>query len=85
MTVKEIKEKIIESVIKELDLSRHGNGQLVEPAPIRKFCDHLRFRIGLDYAAIASLFHKHRQVELPEFEELMMDISADSELDDLER
>ena len=75
-----VKEKLV-----DLDLSRHGNGQLVEPAPIRKLCNHLRLHMGLDYAAIASLFHKHRQVELPEFEELMMDISADSELDGLER
>ena len=75
-----VKEKLV-----ELDLSRHGNGQLVEPDPIRKLCNHLRLHMGLDYAAIASLFHKHRQVELPEFEELMMDISADSELDELER
>ena len=75
-----VKEKLV-----ELDLSRHGNGQLGEPDPIRKLCNHLRLHMGLDYAAIASLFHKHRQVELPEFEELMMDISADSELDELER
>ena len=75
-----VKEKLV-----DLDLSRHGNGQLVEPAPIRKLCNHLRLHMGLDYAAIASLFHKHRQVGLPEFEELMMDISADSELDELER
>ena len=75
-----VKEKLV-----DLDLSRQGNGQLVEPAPIRKLCNHLRLHMGLDYAAIASLFHKHRQVGLPEFEELMMDISADSELDGLER